>query len=382
MMAGNTEPADCLTVLGCRVSDVGFPAIAGVARCQTTHDPIARHFGHNGSGSDREAQPVAFDHGLHRAGESWGGIAVDQRDIGEDPEHGHGARHRPKRRAQNIDAVDFVRTGRADANPGSTAISAASQRPIAGLALLDRQELRIVEPITQRFREAAGVENHGGRNDGSGERSPPGLINTGHYSLAPAFEREIRHFCPQRSLVPRREWWCKRPRRHGARGKHAYLVRVSILASAFLRWRPVAGGARTAAFSAAIAFLFLIAASPSGAVDLFARHEVTVQFATPDGKPMANAEVRVFAPGDPNRTALTGRTDAAGKFVFDADRDGLWSAEAGSTDYIARVMIRVGGEAQSQSRLSPFVLVGFLAVLLAIAVWYRLLRARTRGPKA
>src|SRR4029077_11161296 len=136
-------------------------------------------------------------------------------------------------------------------------------------------------------------------------------------------------FCPQRSLVPRREWWCKRPRRHGARGKHSYLVRVSILASAFLRWRPVAGGARTAAFSAAIAFLFLIAASPSGAVDLFARHEVIVQFATPDGKPMANAEVRVFAPGDPNRTALTGRTDAAGKFVFDADRDGLWSAEAG-----------------------------------------------------
>ena len=106
-----------------------------------------------------------------------------------------------------------------------------------------------------------------------------------------------------------------------------------------------------------------------------------MQFATPDGKPMAGAEVRVFAPGDPGRTALTGRTDAAGKFVFDADRDGLWGAEAGSTDYVARVMIRVGGQAQSQNWLSPFVLVGFLAVLLAIAVWYRLLRARIRGPK-
>ena len=107
-----------------------------------------------------------------------------------------------------------------------------------------------------------------------------------------------------------------------------------------------------------------------------------MQFATPDGKPMAGAEVRVFAPDDPNRTALTGRTDAAGKFVFDADRDGLWSAEAGSADYIARVMIRVGGETQSQNWLSPLLLVGFLMVLLAIAVWYRLLRARTRGPKA
>jgi len=161
----------------------------------------------------------------------------------------------------------------------------------------------------------------------------------------------------------------------------AIFDRVSMLASVLLQWRLLASGRRIVAVSAAVAFLCFFAGSPSGAVDLFTRHEVTVQFATPDGKPMANAEVRVFAPGDPNRTALTGRTDAAGKFVFDADRDGLWGAEAGSTDYVARVMIRVGAEAQSQNWLSPFVLVGFLAVLLAIAVWYRLLRARIRGPK-
>jgi hypothetical protein len=92
---------------------------------------------------------------------------------------------------------------------------------------------------------------------------------------------------------------------------------------------------------------------------------------------MAGAEVRVFAPGDPGRTALTGRTDATGKFVFDADRDGLWSAEAGSADYVARVMIRVGGETSSPAWLFPFLVIGVLAVLLAIAIWYRLLRART-----
>jgi hypothetical protein len=45
-------------------------------------------------------------------------------------------------------------------------------------------------------------------------------------------------------------------------------------------------------------------------------------------------------------------------------------------------MIRVGGETQSRNWPSPFLLVGFLVILLAIAVWYRLLRARTRGPKA
>lgn len=110
---------------------------------------------------------------------------------------------------------------------------------------------------------------------------------------------------------------------------------------------------------------------------------MTAQFATPDGKPMADAEVRVFAPGDPSRVALTGRTDAKGKFVFEADRDGFWSAEARSPDYVARVMIRVGGgEPQTHNWLSPFLLLGCLVVLLGIAVWYRLLRARARGRRS
>ena len=96
---------------------------------------------------------------------------------------------------------------------------------------------------------------------------------------------------------------------------------------------------------------------------------------------MANAEVRVFSPGDPNKPAVTGRTDAEGKFVFVADRDGFWSAEARSPDYVARVMIRVGDEQQSQSWLSPLFVVGFLAIMLALAIWYRLLRARAQRPK-
>jgi hypothetical protein len=133
----------------------------------------------------------------------------------------------------------------------------------------------------------------------------------------------------------------------------------------------------------AIAALCLLPALPCRAFDLFTRHEVTAQFATPDGKPMAHAEVRAFAPGDPNTPVVTGRTDAEGKFVFDADRDGFWSAEARSADYVARIMIRVGGEQQqSQNWLSPFLVVGVLVVLLAIAVWYRLLRARTHRPRS
>jgi len=125
----------------------------------------------------------------------------------------------------------------------------------------------------------------------------------------------------------------------------------------------------------------LLVPSPSAAFNLFATHEVTAQFATQDGKPLADAEVRVFAPGDPKTPAITGHTDAEGKFVFEADRDGFWSAEAHGADQVARVMIRVGGEAQqSQSRVSPFLVLGVLAILLAVAIWYRLLRARSRRP--
>jgi nickel transport protein len=123
--------------------------------------------------------------------------------------------------------------------------------------------------------------------------------------------------------------------------------------------------------------------TPSAAFDLFATHEVTVQFATHDGKPMGNAEVQVFAPGDAKAPVITGRTDAEGKFVFAADQDGFWSAEAKGADQLARVMIRVGGESQtSQSRISPFLVIGVLAILLALAIWYRLLRARNRRPRS
>ena len=135
---------------------------------------------------------------------------------------------------------------------------------------------------------------------------------------------------------------------------------------------------------ATVMLLASLALSPANALNLFATHEVTAQFATHDGKPMADAEVQVFAPGEAKTPVVTGKADADGKFVFEADRDGFWSAEARSSGEVARVMIRVGGESQSQSqsRISPFYIIGLLARLLAIAIWYRLLRARTRPPRS
>jgi hypothetical protein len=117
--------------------------------------------------------------------------------------------------------------------------------------------------------------------------------------------------------------------------------------------------------------------APAMALDLFARHTVTAQFATSDGKPMADAEVRVFAPGQPSHPALTGRTDSAGKFEFSADADGLWSAEAHGPSEIARVMVRVGPTEESEP-LSPYWVVGGLLLLLILAFGYRVARRRSR----
>ena len=138
--------------------------------------------------------------------------------------------------------------------------------------------------------------------------------------------------------------------------------------------------ARWAAVVLLVAAACLAQIAPAHALDLFATHEVTAQFAGPDGKPLADATVRVFAPGDLTTPVETGRTDAQGKFVFGADRDGMWTAEARTPTEVARVTIRVGGGAQPQQRprLPPYIVIGGLMVLMALAWWYLLLRRRNQ----
>jgi hypothetical protein len=117
---------------------------------------------------------------------------------------------------------------------------------------------------------------------------------------------------------------------------------------------------------------------PAAALDLFARHQVSVEFATADGKKLADAEVRVFAPGKPNIPVLTGRTDKEGKFEFSADEDGFWTAEARAGGEIARATVRVGTPGQQSEPISPVWLIGGLLLLLIIAFGVRVALARRR----
>jgi hypothetical protein len=140
----------------------------------------------------------------------------------------------------------------------------------------------------------------------------------------------------------------------------------------------VLSSARRQAALFALVLLAALRPLPGAAQSLFATHEVTVDFATPDGKPFADATVRVFAPGRPDKPALTGHTDKKGHFEFPADRDGFWTAEARHGGEIARVMIRVGSSAAEKEKLSPYWLIGGLLLLLILAFAYRIARIRGR----
>lgn len=126
-----------------------------------------------------------------------------------------------------------------------------------------------------------------------------------------------------------------------------------------------------------LALLALGPAAPAAAIDLFARHQVSVHFAAADGTPLSNAEVRVFAPGQPHAPVRTGRTDSTGKFEFAAGEEGFWTAEARAGDEIARAAVRVGDPRQQREPLSPAWLIGGL-LLLGIAFGLRIARARRR----
>src|SRR5262249_12663332 len=151
------------------------------------------------------------------------------------------------------------------------------------------------------------VENHRCGDHRAGQRPPAGLVDPADQSRAAPLDPEIRHSLSPLGLCH------KGSRRTRAR-----------------RWI----GYRALQIAAVMVFLVL-QILPVGAFDLFGTREVTVQFATQGGKALANAEVRVFAPGDLKTPAVSGRTDAEGKFVFGADRDGFWSAEARSADQVA-----------------------------------------------
>ena len=73
------------------------------------------------------------------------------------------------------------------------ASDAPPQGAVACFAFLDAQHLRIVEPVAQRFREAAEIENHSRCDHRPGKRPAPGLVDAADQPRAAPLDPEIRH---------------------------------------------------------------------------------------------------------------------------------------------------------------------------------------------
>ena len=173
----------------------------------------------------------------------------------------------------------------------------------------------------------------------------------------------------------RRPLWLPYPMRAlpvGARVKDRYLKGMGM-GTRLRRLPAILHWSRGALLAVAIGLLPV--------TTVLASQKVTTQFATSDGKPMANAEVTVFGPGDLKTPVETGHADSAGKFVFEADRDGMWTARARTQDEVVQVMTRVGGPNQQAQRwrISPIVVTAGLLGLLGLAGWYRILLLRNRS---
>jgi nickel transport protein len=76
---------------------------------------------------------------------------------------------------------------------------------------------------------------------------------------------------------------------------------------------------------------------------------VEIQAAYDSGDPMAEAQVQVYAPDDPQTPVVTGLTDTAGRFVFVPDQPGNWEIsvrQAGHGDIAVIPVTSDGGLAE------------------------------------
>ena len=193
MMRGDAESAERRAVLRRGVAGIGLPSIARVAPRQRPHDAVAPHLGDDRGGGDRKGESVATDDGVDRATERRGDVAVDEGAIRADPERGNGARHRQQGGAQDVESVDLAHAGGAERDVGAAARGKAGERAIAFLAGRGAEPLGIVKPVAQCLRKAAGIEDDRGGDDRSGERPPPGLVDTAPQPSGAPFKREIRN---------------------------------------------------------------------------------------------------------------------------------------------------------------------------------------------
>jgi nickel transport protein len=88
------------------------------------------------------------------------------------------------------------------------------------------------------------------------------------------------------------------------------------------------------------------------------------------GEPMAQAQVSVFAPDDPQTPWLTGTSDAEGKFSFSPDpaKPGTWDIQVRQAGHGDIIHLPIGGDSASTGASGSFSTAQII-VMAACVVW-------------
>ncbi len=170
-MRGAAVHGEAMEMVFGAITLVAIPGINGMPLVQSDHQPVARDLGDDRGRGDGNRDAVATDQGLAWTGQSGGIITIDQ---GKDRRSGQGANsagHRQMGGLADVDEIDFIDAGLANANRNRTRHDLIEEN----FASFGRELLGIVEALGK----AAALENHGSGNDGTGERAAPSLIHAG-----------------------------------------------------------------------------------------------------------------------------------------------------------------------------------------------------------
>ncbi len=171
------------------ITDVPLETVGWMMNAEAAHQPVTRHLGDNGGGSDGQGARITPDQGFAAARQAGRHVvAIDQQVGRRDGQRRNGAPHRGEARAAYVDRVDLLGADKRDCDRSRACHDAA----VRVLACAGGKAFRIIDAHWKPGR----VEDDGGRADRTGEGAPADLVDTGDRPEAsgkkPSFPMEIR----------------------------------------------------------------------------------------------------------------------------------------------------------------------------------------------
>ena len=81
---------------------------------------------------------------------------------------------------------------------------------------------------------------------------------------------------------------------------------------------------------------------------------VQVQATYDSGEPMAEAQVQIFAPGDPKNPAFMGTTDSQGQYVFVPSQSGDWEVSVRQAGHGDIAVVPIGTDSVTPAVIGTF----------------------------